>query len=199
MSLEVFLSTFGMIFLAELGDKTQLTAVALAARYPWKKAFVGLAGAFALLNAFAVVVGQGLFKLVPLGWIQAGSAALFLFFGATTLLGKDDDEDEEEGGLKNGKARGPVATAFTLILFAELGDKTQLATASLAAELGSPVTVFAASTLALWLVSLIGLLIGTQVAKRVPMVWVKRAAGVAFLVFGLWAAWSAVHTLGLLK
>ncbi|HEY3449552.1 MAG TPA: TMEM165/GDT1 family protein [Myxococcales bacterium] len=197
MNLEIFLSTFGMIFLAELGDKTQLTAVALAARFPWKKTFVGLAAAFALLNAFAVAIGEGLFKVVPLGWIQAGSAALFLFFGASTLLSKDDDGDEDGEKNGKGKARGPVATAFTLILFAELGDKTQLATASLAAQHASPWTVFAGSTLALWLVSLIGLLVGAQVARRVPMVWVRRAAGVTFLGFGLWTAWSAVHTLRL--
>lgn len=195
MSLEVLLSTFAMIFLAELGDKTQLTAVALAARFPWKKAFVGLAAAFAVLNAFAVLVGAGLFKLVPLGWIQAVSGLLFLFFGATTLLGKDDDDDGEPRTAGR-KARGPVATAFTLIFFAELGDKTEIATASLAAQHAAPVTVFLGSTLALWLVSLLGLLVGAQLARRVPMVWVKRAAGVTFLGFGLWAAWEAVHTLG---
>lgn len=196
MSLEVFVSTFAMIFLAELGDKTQLTAVALAARCPWKKAFVGLAAAFAVLNAFAVLVGAGLFKLVPLGWIQAASGLLFLFFGATTLLGKDDDGGES---LQAGrKARGPVATAFALIFFAELGDKTEIATASLAAQHAAPVTVFLGSTLALWLVSLLGLLAGAQLARRVPMVWVKRVAGITFLGFGLWAVWEAVHTLGVL-
>lgn len=197
MDFEVLLTTFGMIFLAELGDKTQLTAVALAARFPWRKAFVGLAAAFALLNLFAVALGAGLFKLVPLGWIQAASAALFLFFGITTLFGKDDEDDDEEADGK-AKARGPIATAFTLILFAELGDKTQLATASLSAQHGAPVTVFLGSTLALWLVSLLGLLVGVQIARRVPMAWVKRAAGLSFLGFGLWTTWTAVHTLGLL-
>ncbi len=197
MSLQAFLSTFGVIFLAELGDKTQLTAVALAARFSWKKAFVGLAGAFALLNAFAVAIGEGLFKVVPLGWIQAGSAGLFLLFGATTLLAKDKAGEDGELDAK-ARARGPVATAFTLILFAELGDKTQLATASLAAQHARPLAVFAGSTLALWLVSLLGLLVGAQIAKRVPMVWVRRAAGVTFLAFGLWAGWRAAHTLGLL-
>jgi len=66
----VFSSTFGIIFLAELGDKTQLTAMALAARYPWRKVFIGLAAAFALLNLAAVLVGSLLFTILPLFWIK---------------------------------------------------------------------------------------------------------------------------------
>lgn len=195
MDISAFLTTFGVIFLAELGDKTQLTAIALAARYPWKKAFLGIALAFTVLNAAAVVVGKVVFELVPLGWIQAASALLFLVFGVLTLKG--DGEEEDEDGAEKRKARGPVLTAFVLILFAELGDKTQLMTASLAAQHGSPLGVFAGSTLALWLVSLLGLLVGAQLARVVPMKWVHRAAGVAFLLFALYAGWSAAKTFGL--
>lgn len=196
MDLSAFLTTFGVIFLAELGDKTQLTAIALAARYPWKKAFLGIALAFTVLNAAAVVVGKIVFELVPLGWIQAASALLFLVFGVLTL--REDGAKEDEDGEKRRRARGPVLTAFVLILFAELGDKTQLMTASLAAQRASPLGVFAGSTLALWLVSLLGLLVGAQLARVVPMKWVHRAAGAAFLLFALYAACSAARTFGLI-
>lgn len=197
MSLAVLATAFGIIFLAELGDKTQLTAVALAARYPWKKVFVGLAAAFAILNALAVVVGGALFALVPRGWIELAAAALFLFFGVKTLISGDDDDDDDAGAEKQEGKRGPVVTSFLLIFLAELGDKTQIATAGLAANTAAPFSVFVGATLALWCVSLLGLLVGAQVARVVPMKWVHRAAGVAFLAFGLWTGWQAAKTFGL--
>ncbi|WP_277059034.1 TMEM165/GDT1 family protein, partial [Trichlorobacter lovleyi] len=66
MDLGVFFSSFSIIFLAELGDKTQLTAMALATKHPWKKIFIGIALAFALLNVGAVLIGKLLFAFLPL-------------------------------------------------------------------------------------------------------------------------------------
>jgi putative Ca2+/H+ antiporter (TMEM165/GDT1 family) len=194
VSLRIFLETFGIVFLAELGDKTQLAAVALATRFPPRRAFVGIALAFALLNGAAVAVGRGLFALVPHGWVQASSAALFLMFGALTLRGGDRDEEPEESKVRG----GPIATSFLLILFAELGDKTQIATATLAAQYALPVAVFVASTLALWLVSAMGLWLGARLTRRIPMAIVHRAAGLAFVAFGLLSAWQALHTFAIL-
>ena len=97
MDFAVFISTFGVIFLAELGDKTQLTAMALAARYPWKKVFIGIAAAFALLNLGAVLVGNLLFGVLPIFWVKLVSAALFLYFGLAALLTRHDESEEESG------------------------------------------------------------------------------------------------------
>lgn len=130
MDFSLLLTTFGVIFLAELGDKTHLTAIALAGRFPWRRAFVGIASAFAVLNAAAVLVGTLLFELVPVGYLQAASAALFLTFGVLTLRGNGEDDG---AAARQGSSRGPIATLFALIFLAELGDKTQLMTASLAA------------------------------------------------------------------
>ncbi len=181
----VFLSTFGIIFLAEIGDKTQLTAMALATRYPWKRVFIGLAAAFALLNLGAVLLGSLLFSVLPLVWIKSASAALFLFFGVTTLRSKGFDEAEEQEEEQRFGGKGPVATSFLMILLAEIGDKTQLVTASLAAQHDSAVAVFAASTLALWSVSLVGIFAGRQLARRIPLATLHKVAGSLFLVFGL--------------
>ncbi|GLI36849.1 TMEM165/GDT1 family protein [Geobacter hydrogenophilus] len=181
MDTAVLMTTFGIIFLAELGDKTQLTAMALAVRYPWKKVFVGIAAAFALLNVGAVLIGKILFAVLPLFWIKLVSGGLFLFFGVTTLRGGEDD-DEEKG--KKASARGPVVTSFVMILLAELGDKTQLVTTSLAAQYDSPLAVFTGSTLALWLVSLVGIFLGRQLIRVVSLYTIQKAAGVLFLVFG---------------
>lgn len=178
----VFFTTFGIIFLAELGDKTQLTAMALATRYPWKKIFIGIALAFAVLNVGAVALGKFLFAVLPIFWIKLVSGGLFLFFGISTLRGGDGDKDGEKGPAS---ARGPVLTAFLMILLAELGDKTQLVTTSLAAQHESPLSVFAGSTLALWGVSLLGIFIGKQLMRVIPLGTIHRVAGVLFLVFGL--------------
>jgi putative Ca2+/H+ antiporter (TMEM165/GDT1 family) len=183
MDYYVFLASFGIIFLAELGDKTQLTAMALAVRFPWKKTFIGIAAAFAVLNIGAVLLGKILFAILPLFWIKLASAGLFLFFGIVTLWGSGSGEEEGEED-KRFNCRGAIATSFAMILMAELGDKTQLVTASLAAQHDAPLAVFAGSTLALWSVSLIGIFAGRQLLRFVPMTYIQRGAGTLFIVFG---------------
>lgn len=184
MDSTVFITTFGIIFLAELGDKTQLTAMALATKYPWKKIFIGLAAAFALLNLGAVLVGKVLFAFLPLFWIKMVSGGLFLFFGVATLRTKGFDDSEEEAEERRFKVRGPVATSFLMILLAELGDKTQIVTASLAAQHDSPLAVFSGSTLALWSVSLVGIFLGRQLTRLIPLSYIHKGAGSLFLIFG---------------
>lgn len=181
MDSAVFLTSFGIIFLAELGDKTQLTAMALATRYPWKKVFLGIAAAFALLNLGAVLVGKLLFAFIPLFWIKLVSGLLFLFFGAATLRA---NEDEEGGKGRPASARGAVVTSFLMILLAELGDKTQLVTTSLAAQHDAILAVFSGSTLALWAVSLLGIFLGRQLTRVIPLSTIHKGAGILFLLFG---------------
>jgi putative Ca2+/H+ antiporter (TMEM165/GDT1 family) len=184
MDFTIFFSTFGIIFLAELGDKTQLTAMALSVKFPWKKAFIGIAAAFALLNVGAVVLGKILFAFLPLFWIKMASAGLFLFFGIATMRGNGCDREDEERE-KDSTARGAIATSFLMILMAELGDKTQLVTASLAAQHDEPLAVFAGSTLALWSVSLLGIFAGRQLIRIIPLSYIHRAAASLFIIFGV--------------
>lgn len=179
MQFDTIISSFGLVFLAELGDKTQITAMALATRYPWRRVFLGIAAAFALLNLVAVLLGQILFSVLPLFWIRIASALLFLFFGTVTLRNAGASEDDAVT-----PRRGPLATSFLMILTAELGDKTQLVTASLAAQHGSPALVFVGSTAALWSVSLIGIFAGKQLIRVVPLRRIHQAAGLLFLAFG---------------
>ena len=190
MELSTLLSTFGLIFLAELGDKTQLTAMALALRYPWKRIFIGIAAAFTVLNLAAVLVGKLLFLLLPIFWVTLVSALLFLYFGYSTLKNSCNSEEDD---AHPPTAADAVRTAFIMIFMAELGDKTQLVTASQAAQhsasWGGMGGVFIASTLALWSVSLIGIFAGKQLVKVVPVYWIHRAAGGMFLVFGLIMGW----------
>ena len=191
MELPVFLSTFGIIFLAELGDKTQLTALALATKYHWKKVFIGLAAAFTLLNLGAVIVGKLLFTILPVFWIKLVSGSLFLYFGFATLSASGRGQEEDEWAKKPLSLKGPIATAFFMILLAELGDKTQIVTASLAAQSNLPLEVFCGSTFALWSVSLIGIFLGLQLTRFIPIAYIHKAAGCIFLIFGLVIVYQA--------
>jgi len=179
MDFAAFASAFGLIFVAELGDKTQLAAMTLATRYPWQKIFLGIALAFVVLNLAAVTVGTLLFAWIPVLWLQLGTAVLFAGFGVASLRSRVDAGEQPAGGATG----RPFVAAFLLILVAELGDKTQLATAGLAAQQGAPLEVFAGSSLALWSVSLLGIFLGRQLTRYMPLRWVHRAGGVLFLLF----------------
>jgi putative Ca2+/H+ antiporter (TMEM165/GDT1 family) len=140
------------------------------------------------LNLAAVTVGSVLFAFVPLFWIRLGAGALFAAFGVSALRGAPDG-GEEAGEMKAGR---PIATAFFMILLAEFGDKTQLATAGLAAQEGAPAEVFAGSSLALWTVSFLAVLVGRQLTRYVPLRHVQRAGGLLFIAFAAASFYQAL-------
>ncbi len=193
MNNSIFISTFGLVFLAELGDKTQLTAMALSCRYPWRKIFFGIAAAFTLLNLFAVLAGKLLFAFLPIFWVNIASAILFLYFGYSALKHASSAGNEDDTHPPT--AATAARTAFIMIFMSELGDKTQLVTASQAAKHAATLyragMVFVSSTLALWLVALIGIFVGRQMLRYIPVSWMHRSAGVVFIVFGLLALWQS--------
>ena len=88
VDVEVFFAVFSLVFVAEMGDKTQLAVMALASRQPWRPVFGGAALAFALLNVLAVGVGQALFRVLPLFWIKLAAGALFAVFGLMMVTGQ---------------------------------------------------------------------------------------------------------------
>ena len=189
MGFEAFGATFFLIFLAELGDKTQIAVMALSARHPWRRVLLGTALAFAVLNALAVGVGRSLAHLADPVWVQGAAGALFVGFGLWTLFAKGDGDGEDGEKPK----RSVVWTAFTMIFLAELGDKTQLATAGMAARYDAPLAVFAASTLALFAVSALGALFGRRFLAKLPERWVRIASGAVFVLFGAVALWNAFN------
>ena len=121
MDLSVVISSFSLLFLAEMGDKSQLLAMTLAHRYRAASVIGGTFAAFALLNLLSVLVGQALVEFVPQELMLLAAASLFLYFGYRSWQDVDGDEEDESAG---GPARGGLATSFTLIFVAELGDKT---------------------------------------------------------------------------
>ncbi len=180
-------SAFALLFVAEMGDKTQLTAMTLATRYRALPVAIGVCSAFLVLNLLAVLVGQVLFRYVPQQAVLLAAGALFLVFAWKSWQASDEDEDETGPA----DARSAVITSFLMIFMAELGDKTQLALIALAASSGAVWSVFTGATLALWAVSLIGIFVGATLLKNVPKALMHRAAALLFAVFGFLALWRA--------
>lgn len=184
MDLAAVTSAFVLLFLAELGDKTQLMTMTLAHRYPVRPVVAGVFSAFLVLNLLAILVGAALYHYVPTEAVLIAAGLLFLFF-AWRSWREADGEDEEGDEAVDG--RGAFITSFTLIFVAELGDKTQLALIALAAGSGAVWSVFVGGTLALWAVSAIGIAVGTTLLRRLPRHWMHRAAAGLFALFGILA------------
>jgi len=184
MDLSVALSAFALLFVAEMGDKSQLLVMTLAHRYRPTPVILGSFTAFAVLNLLAVVVGQALFDWLPQGWLLLAAAGLFLFFGIRSW--QEANQSAEDTAIPV-RSRGGFPQSFLLIFVAELGDKTQLAMLALVASTGDPWAVLVGGTLALWSVSLIGILFGCTLLRGLPTHWVQRVAAFLFIGFGLLA------------
>ncbi|WP_406001146.1 TMEM165/GDT1 family protein [Streptomyces sp. NBC_00829] len=191
ISFTVMAVTFGVVFLAELPDKTALAGLMLGTRYRASYVFVGVAAAFAVHVALAIAAGSVL-TLLPHRLVQAVVGLLFLA-GALMLLLKKDDGDEEHIKAPADQSFWKVSGAgFMLILVAEFGDLTQIMTANLAARYDNPVSVGVGAVLALWAVAAIGILGGRTLMKYVPLRLITRVA--ACLMLGL-AGFSLLEAL----
>ena len=181
MDITPALATFGLIALAEMGDKTQLVVIALSARYSRTHVFAGLMAAFILLTALAVGVGEVVVAFIGPGIIGIVAGLLFILFGVITILTNDDDNSI----VKNPGARSAFMTAFSLIALAELGDKTELAVIALSAQYHAPIMVFLGAVLGLGVVSALGVTIGGKLQTMVPLKKLRIGSGILFLVFGV--------------
>ena len=179
-------SAFALLFLAELGDKTQLVAMSLAHRHRAGPVLAGICAAFLVLDVLAVAVGAALYELVPEWVVLLAAGLLFLGFGVHIWRAGDEAEEAAEEVAAVGAWR-VAAASFGLIFVAELGDKTQLALVAMAAATGETWAVLVGGTLALWAVSVLGVAVGATLLRRGPAVWVHRGAAVLFFAFGAWA------------
>ncbi|MGW7575182.1 TMEM165/GDT1 family protein [Streptomyces sp. NPDC054765] len=174
---------FGVIFLAELPDKTALAGLMLGTRYRASYVFVGVAAAFLVHVALAIAAGSVL-TLLPHRLVQGVVGVLFLAGAAVLLFRKGDDEEEVKKPADQTfwKVSG---AGFMMILIAEFGDLTQIMTANLAARYDDPLSVGVGAVLALWAVAGLGILGGRTLMKYVPLGLItKVAAGVMLLLAG---------------
>ena len=187
-SLSVSLSTFTLIALAEVGDKSQLVCMTLAARHRHWPVILGAATAFLVLNTLAVLFGAGVAAWVPERVTAGLVAVLFGAFGIHALRRQDEDES---GDVAERSGNGIFFTTLLLIFVAEFGDKTQIAVAGLAGSF-DPLPVWLGANIALVTVSALGVWAGRTVLQRLPLLWLHRVSGGVFLVFALLAAWRAI-------
>jgi putative Ca2+/H+ antiporter (TMEM165/GDT1 family) len=183
----VTLSAFVLISLAEIGDKSQLVCMTLAARHRHWPVLLGATTAFVILNALAVLFGAGIAAWLPERLMAGIVAVMFAAFGVHALLNQDDDDSED---VTEKPGHGIFFTTLLLILVAEFGDKTQIAVAGLAGSM-APIPVWVGSTIALVMVSALGVWAGRTVLQRLPLPWLHRAGGGIFLIFAAIAAWRA--------
>ncbi|MER7901118.1 TMEM165/GDT1 family protein [Streptomyces sp. NPDC096046] len=190
ISLTVTAVVFGVVFLAELPDKTALAGLVLGTRYRASYVFAGVAAAFALHVVLAVAAGSVL-TLLPQQIVQALTGVLFLGGAAVLLLRKG--EDEEEVRKPENQSFWKVSGAgFMLILVAEFGDLTQIMTANLAARYDDPLSVGLGAVLALWAVAGLGIVGGKTLMKKVPLRLITQIAALVMLTLGVWSLWEAV-------
>ncbi|BCM66628.1 MULTISPECIES: TMEM165/GDT1 family protein [Streptomyces] len=190
ISITVTALVFGVIFLAELPDKTALAGLVLGTRYRASYVFAGVAAAFLLHVVLAVAAGSVL-TLLPQQIVHALTGVLFLGGAAMLLLKKDEDEEEIKKPADQSfwKVAG---TGFMLILVAEFGDLTQIMTANLAARYDDPVSVGLGAVLGLWAVAGLGIVGGKALMKRVPLRLITQIAALLMLALGVWSLWEAV-------
>ncbi len=175
-----FSTAFIMVVLAEMGDKTQLLAMAFATKYPWKKVMLGILFATIINHFIAIVAGIYLNTLIPKYTIEIIASLAFIIFGFWIL--KDDKLNDEDSKNRH-SIFWTVAIAFFL---AEMGDKTQLATVALSAQIGTDLfSILVGTTLGMMLADGIGIMLGAALHKYVPDKIIKKFASVIFILFGI--------------
>ncbi len=189
----IFLTVLATIFIAEMGDKTQLLLVAMTSKYKVSHILTGTWLATILLNILAVGVGAALSSYLDMRVIKLVAGLAFFYFAYATLRGSGD-EDEERG--QKGQC-GPVLAIFGSFFLGELGDKTQLSAITLAATYtqGSPANafwVFLGCTLGLILADLLGLIVGVVLKSRMPTSLLNILSFLIFSVFGATNIYTAM-------
>ncbi|MET0663894.1 MAG: TMEM165/GDT1 family protein [Ilumatobacteraceae bacterium] len=192
-------AALGIVFLAELGDKTQLVALGFGARFRLGTVLAGVALAYMASTLLSVVVGGLLGATLPTNAISIGGGVLFIGFAVWTIwMGGDEDEPADgSAGTALGEADGVdepegvvvsnprIALSIAAAMFvAELGDKTMLATATLAAK-GNPVLVWIGATIGIMLAGTVGVVVGRWLGDRLPERLILIGSSVLFFVFGV--------------
>ena len=189
MEISVIAVTFGIIFVAELPDKTMIATIVLASKYRPLPVWIGAAAAMLFNSALAVAAGR-LLELLPHRAVEGVVAALFAA-GSLYLILTSEAGAESEGEREAAHAmshRRVALTAFGVIIVAELGDLTQILTANLAAHYHQPWSVFVGASLALVSVMAIGVIGGRALLRVLPLGVIRKVAGVILAGFAIYAA-----------
>lgn len=200
------LIAFATVFVAELGDKTQLIALGFGARHRLWVVAVGLAIGYGVSNLVAAAIGGAVGRTLPTSWVGLASGIVFLLFAALTARRVAAIPDEpipidavpDTDGAVAGRAMpavvvSAIATIASAIVIGELGDKTQLATAALAAN-GHAVATWVGATAGVTAAGLLGAVVGARLAKRLSPRTISMVSASLFAAFGLVILVGAIVT-----
>jgi Ca2+/H+ antiporter, TMEM165/GDT1 family len=185
---EAFAVSTGIVTLGEIGDKTQLLALILAARYRAPRPIIaGIFVATLANHAAAAALGAWLTRLIDPAWMRWGLGLSFIAVAAWMLV--PDKADDDLGG-KHASSSSVFWITTVAFFLAEMGDKTQIATVMLAARFDDLVAVTAGTTLGMMIANVPAVLLGERVIKLVPVQWVHRFAAVVFAAIGVAILWQ---------
>ncbi len=200
--IHAFLLATAAVVLAEMGDKTQLLAMAFATRFRWHTVLWAVCAATLVNHLLAVAVGNVVTQFLPLAWIKLAAAASFILFALWTIRGDSLGEDTHKGG------RGPFWTVAIAFFIAEMGDKTQLMTIALAAEeavriggvgwvakVRQIVPVWMGTTCGMLIADAFGIVVGIGLHRHIPETAIKWIAALCFAGFGLLGLHEALDLL----
>lgn len=183
-----FIEAFILVFVAEMGDKSQLLALAFATKYKLSTVIPGIALGIALNHGLAIIAASFIANYVELDYIRLIAAIIFIIFGLLSLRIDYDEEEEETSKFQN---LGPVFTIAATFFIGELGDKTQLTAMTLGAVAENKFLIFLATFSSMMIVSIIGIFVGRILKKQIPEVTMGLIASMLFIFFGLKGLWDA--------
>jgi len=178
-----FLISFAFIFVAELGDKSQLMALTFATRFPMRVVLAGITTATAVVHAVSVGIGAAVGAALPTRPIKVVAAVAFVIFALWTLRGDRLTDEERERAREGSRSAFWVVTV--VFFLAELGDKTMLATITLATEHGILGT-WLGSTVGMVLADTLAIVVGRRLGARLPERAIRIGAALLFFAFALW-------------
>ena len=181
------LQAFFLIFIAEMGDKTQILAMAFATQYPVKKVLLGIMIGSFVNHGIAVALGSQLTRIVPIEALQIIAGIAFLIFAFWSLKPEEDDV-----GYCGEVKYGAIITVALAFFIGELGDKTQLTAITLASSATSPALVLVGTVSGMVATGSLGIIVGKKLGDKVPEFLIKAAASVVFLTFGTVKLYSAL-------
>ncbi|MCL5023751.1 MAG: TMEM165/GDT1 family protein [Nitrospirae bacterium] len=176
--MKAFVASLIFVILAEMGDKTQLLAMALSCKFRWQTVMWGVFVATAANHLLAASAGNYLAEIVPLAHIKIAAAVSFIIFGLWTVRG---DTLEGEDRRYNFSPFWTVTIAFFM---AEMGDKTQLATIALAVEYNTVITVWMGTTIGMVVSNAFGIVVGNVMGRHIPERGIRWVAALIFIAFG---------------
>jgi putative Ca2+/H+ antiporter (TMEM165/GDT1 family) len=173
-----FIASLIFVVLAEMGDKTQLLAMAFACKFRWQTVMWGVFVATAANHLLAAAAGTYLAVMVPMAYIKGAAAFSFIIFGLWTIRGDTLEGEDKQYGFS------PFLTVTIAFFMAEMGDKTQLATIALAVEYNSIIPVWMGTTLGMIISNGFGIIVGSVMGKHIPERAIKWASALIFIAFG---------------